>query len=95
MLKRYERGELAAIDWLDALALARIRQLRVEVKLSHALQLLAAHRQSTGAYALALSVWGWEETQHHALSPSGSHSQTVKVCGAPFHGSIGPHQQHT
>ncbi|KAK9832006.1 hypothetical protein WJX81_007953 [Elliptochloris bilobata] len=30
MLKRYERGELAAIDWLDALALTRIRQLRVE-----------------------------------------------------------------
>ena len=31
MLKRYERGELAATDWLDALALARIRQLRTEV----------------------------------------------------------------
>lgn len=52
MLKRYERGELAAIDWLDALALARIRQLRVEVKLRHALQLLAAHRQTTGAMPL-------------------------------------------
>ena len=32
MLKRYERGELAAVDWLDTMALARIRQLRTEVK---------------------------------------------------------------
>lgn len=31
MLKRYERGELAAVDWLDTMALARIRQLRTEV----------------------------------------------------------------
>ena len=33
MLKRYERGELAAVDWLDTMALARIRQLRTEVSL--------------------------------------------------------------
>lgn len=34
MLKRYERGELAAVDWLDTMALARIRQLRTEVRCS-------------------------------------------------------------
>ncbi len=32
MLKRYERGELAGIEWLDALALAKIRQLRAEAR---------------------------------------------------------------
>ena len=31
LLKRYERGEVARVEWLDHLTLARIHQLRVQV----------------------------------------------------------------
>ena len=33
LLKRYQRGELRAVDWLDPLVLKRIEQLRYEVGL--------------------------------------------------------------
>jgi hypothetical protein len=31
LLKRYNRGEVAPVEWLDHLTLARIQQLRVQV----------------------------------------------------------------
>ena len=36
LLKRYQRGELRAVDWLDPLALKRIEQLRYEVAFDRA-----------------------------------------------------------
>lgn len=32
VLKRYRRGEIKAVDWLDALALQKIEHLRHEVR---------------------------------------------------------------
>ncbi len=36
LLKRYERGELHAVDWLDPLALKKIELLRHQVPLAYA-----------------------------------------------------------
>jgi len=40
LLKRYERGELHAVDWLDPLALKKIELLRHQVPLAHAVTLV-------------------------------------------------------
>ena len=44
MVKRYERGEVDHIDWLDRLTIGQVEQLRQKAR--HFLDVLKAQRQT-------------------------------------------------